>query len=95
MSAFKEGQRVVVIGSSKGFNDSSVGKHGVIAIIDNSNLPVLVRFDDDDSDWGCFEEIMLEMSADEAMQHLAKAALALSRAQDEYDEALKIAKKVC
>lgn len=95
MNQFKEGQRVVVIGSDTGFNDSSVGKHGVVVMTDDSSLPVLVRFDDEDSDWGCFHEIMLEMTTDEAMTNLAKAALALSSAQDEYDEALKAAKRVC
>lgn len=55
---FKIGDRVKVI-DDDGFERSSVGKHGVIDQLDDSHLPVFVKFDDGDDDWGRFAALEL------------------------------------
>lgn len=61
MQQFKIGDKVKVISTGRGFENGSAGKVGFIRAMDETRLPVLVVFDDDDedSDWGKFEEIEL------------------------------------
>lgn len=62
MTEFKRDDQVVVTSikaHGRGFEPCSLHKVGRIAQIDGTDLPVLVRFDDDDSDWGTFEELQL------------------------------------
>lgn len=54
---FKEGDRVIIVATGNGFERSSLNKLGNIRIIDSTSLPVLVEFDDGDTDWGTFEEL--------------------------------------
>lgn len=57
---FKVGDKVVVARRDfHGFERSRVGKVGHIERTDDTSLPVLVRFEDGETDWGTFEELDL------------------------------------
>lgn len=61
MTQFKVGDTVRIANcESGGFSSSYVGYTGTIETIDDTHLPVKVRFDhDNDYDWGRFSELEL------------------------------------
>lgn len=58
MALFQVGDRVrVTSGNVSGFCDSSRGLIGTVEEVDDTYLPVLVYFDNGESDWGRHEEL--------------------------------------
>lgn len=55
---FKVGDRIRII-EDNGFDSDSVGKVGVIEVDDKTSLPLLVRFEDGESDWGKYSDVEL------------------------------------
>lgn len=82
---FNIGDRVKVVNTyGRGFERGRRGKTGVITQTDSTSLPVHVRFEDGEDDWGKFEELELSVELDTATvkQKLAQIAKLTAEVQE-------------